>query len=152
MRAFSKPMRRVSSSMRPAAMAAVGLPKAAGAADGDAALGAGLQVDGGVARASRDEKASGPAGPRSPCGKRRALAHHVTTAKPCSALMTALSSPSGALKTLISTSLATADQWRVQRDVLVVVEDGGLQHAHALRLGDPDKFRGANLEPVRSKR
>ena len=34
----------------------------------------------------------------------------LTTAKPCSALMTASSPPSGALKTLTSTSLAIGDQ------------------------------------------
>ena len=75
MRAFSQPIRRVSSSIRPKAMPVVGLP-AAGAADRDAALGGGLDVDRGVAAAGGDQELEVGQCLDDGARKPRALAHH----------------------------------------------------------------------------
>ena len=109
-RAFSKPIRRVSSSISPKAMPVVGLPKdpvpqtvtlrSAQAFTSKELLRAPVVIS------------SFSSGRASITLRGKAVRSRIPTtmANPCRALMTASGPPSGALKTLISTSLEIADQ------------------------------------------
>ena len=110
MRAFSKPMRRVSSSIRPMAMPAVGLPKppvpqtvmprSLAALTSKELLRAPVVIS-----SFRSGRAS-----ITLRGKGVRSRMPTTMAKPCSALIASSWLANGLLKTLSSTSLATGDQ------------------------------------------
>jgi hypothetical protein len=129
-----------------------GAADAAGAADRDAALGAGLQVDGGVAGAGGDQEFQVGQAFDDLAGERGALAHHLDDGEALQGLDDRIVIAQGRAEDLDVDVLGDRGPiGKREGNVLIVVENGGANHTHGLLglcRGIPG---GANLEPVNRK-
>ena len=132
-RACSKPMRRVSSSIRPKAMPVVGEPTLPVPQTVDAALGRGLQVEGIVAGAGGDQELE--VRQRLDHGAREggALAHADDDGEALQRLDGLVAAGEGLVEDLDFDVFGDGRPvGKRQRHILVVVEDGGPDHVSAL--------------------